>query len=191
MWKATPILVVLAMAASNAAAQTTVTPPAVPSSLSVPDGYTAFAIGRATGTQNYICMPSGKNVAWTFLGPQATLFGSDGDQFMTHYLSPNPDENNTARATWRHSRDTSTVWAVAIASYSSPDYVEAGAIPWLLLRVVGSENGPTFGDRLSSTAYIQRVNTSGGVAPASGCRSSVDVGKRAMVPYTTDYVFYR
>jgi hypothetical protein len=51
--------------------------------------------------------------------------------------------------------------------------------------------GPAFGDRLTRTTYIQRVNTSGGVAPAAGCAAPVDLGKRAMVPYATDYVFYR
>jgi hypothetical protein len=74
-------------------------------------------------------------MAWSFLGPQATLF--DGShQVMTHYLSPNPDEQNTPRATWQHSRDSSAVWAAAIASSSDAAYVEQGAIPWLLLRVV-------------------------------------------------------
>jgi hypothetical protein len=29
------------------------------------------------------------------------------------------------------------------------------------------------------------------LAPASRCSTSTDVGRRAFVPYTTDYVFYR
>jgi hypothetical protein len=35
------------------------------------------------------------------------------------------------------------------------------------------------------------VNTSGGVAPSTGCASATDVGKKALVPYTADYFFYR
>ncbi len=50
--------------------------------------------------------------------------------------------------------------------------------------------GPTGGGKLARTTFIQRVNTAGGVAPA-GCAASTDVGKKALVPYTTDYIFYR
>jgi hypothetical protein len=191
--KTAPFILALAVAAPAAAQSNVIVPPPVPQNLEVPEGNVPFAITSAEGTQNYICLvPNGGGPAtWTFLGPQATLFNAQNEQLMTHYLSPNPDENNTARATWRDSRDTSTVWAVAIQNSSDPAYVEAGAIPWLLLRVVGVEFGPDFGDRLVNTTYIQRVNTSGGVAPATGCSGRSDGGKRAMVPYTTQYVFYR
>ena len=168
-----------------------VTPPPVPANLEVPAGYRAFLMASAEGTQNYICMPTTTGVAWTFLGPQATLFDARQQQVLTHFLSPNPAENGTARAAWRHSKDTSTVWAVAIANSLDEHYVAPGAIPWLLLRVVGAEYGPQFGDRMISTTFIQRVNTAGGSAPAAGCSAPGDVGTRAMVPYTTDYVFYR
>jgi hypothetical protein len=188
LWKTAPFLVTLALALP--ATPDRITPPQVPGNLQVPDGHRPFAVAQAEGTQNYICLPSATGMAWSFLGPQATLF-EGRDQVMTHYLSPNPDEQDTPRATWQHSRDSSTVWAAAIASSSDPVYVESGAIPWLLLRAVGTEMGPAFGDRLVKTTYIQRVNTSGGTAPASGCAEPVDLGKRALVPYTTDYVFYR
>jgi hypothetical protein len=164
-----------------------VAPPHVPSNIEVPAGNTAFLQGHAVGTQNYICLPSG----WTFFGPQATLFDDLGEQVTTHFLSPNPDENGTARATWQHSQDTSTVWAVAIASYSNPGFVARGDIPLLLLQVVGAQDGPTGGQTLTQTTFIQRLNTSGGVAPSTGCATQADVGKRAFVPYTADYFFYR
>lgn len=51
--------------------------------------------------------------------------------------------------------------------------------------------GPTGGDVLANTTFVQRVNTSGGVAPSTGCASSADVGRKAFVPYTADYFFYR
>src|SRR5215216_5521720 len=49
---------------------------------------------------------------------------------------------------WQHSRDTSTVWAkVALdGSSTDPAFVAAGAIPWLLLDVVGVQEGPSGGD---------------------------------------------
>jgi hypothetical protein len=164
-----------------------VTPPPVPSNIQVPTGHKAFLEGHAVGTQNYICLPSG----WTFFGPQATLFNDHDKQIITHFLSPNPDESDIARATWQHSRDTSTVWASAIASSSDPNFVESGAIPWLLLQVVGAEPGPTGGDKLTGTTFIQRLNTSGGIAPSTGCAESADIGKKAFVPYTADYFFYK
>ena len=163
-------------------------PPPVPPNLQVPAGHQAFLEGYAEGTQNYICLPAGASVAWTFFGPQATLFNDHDRQIITHFLSPNPDEGGTARATWQHSRDTSAVWAVAIASSAAP---ASDAIPWLLLQPVGAEPGPTGGARLTRTTFIQRLNTSGGIAPSTGCAQSTDVGQRAFVPYTADYVFYK
>jgi hypothetical protein len=106
-----------------------IVPPPVPPNLQVPAGNKAFREGHAVGTQNYICLPSDSSVAWTFFGPQATLFNDKDRQIITHFLSPNPDESGMARATWQHSRDTSTVWAMAIASSSDPNFVESGAIP--------------------------------------------------------------
>jgi hypothetical protein len=163
----------------------------------VPEGHEAFLEGSAVGTQNYICMPAaGGGVAWRFLGPQATLFvstraGRGEQQITTHFLSANPVENGLARATWQHSLDTSKVWAAAIANSTDPNYVTPGAIPWLLLQAKGVEEGPSGGTVLAQTTYIQRVNTDGGAAPATGCTLSTDVNTMVMVPYTTDYFFYR
>ena len=168
-----------------------VTPPPVPSAIQAPAGTKPFLEGHAVGTQDYICLPSTSGFAWTFFGPQATLFKDNGGQLITHFLSPNPDESGTPRATWQHSKDTSTLWAAAIASSSDPKFVAPGAIPWLLLRVVGDQPGPTGGDQLLETTHIHRVHTSGGLAPSTGCSRSTDVGKKALVPYTTDYVFYK
>jgi hypothetical protein len=162
-----------------------VTPPPVPSNIQVPAGHQAFLEGHAVGTQNYICLPSG----WTFFGPQATLFNDHDKQIITHFLSAIPEEEDTLRPTWQHSRDTSSVWAMPVAdgSSSDPKFVAPGAIPWLLLQVVSAEPGPTGGRRLTKTVYIQRLNTAGGVAPVGTCT----VGQRAFVPYEADYFFYK
>lgn len=174
-----------------AAANDDVTPPPVPSNLQVPEGQQAYLIGHAYGTQNYTCLLSASGFMWAFHGPQATLFDEANEQLTTHYLSPNPAQNGAQRATWQHSDDTSTVWAAAIASSTDPNFVAPGAIPWLLLQVVGAHDGPTEGSTLTQTTFIQRVNTVGGTAPTTGCRVAGDIGKKAMVPYTTDYIFYR
>jgi hypothetical protein len=164
---------------------------AVPANLEVPAGNSAYLTAHAEGTQNYVCVLAAEGFNWQFFGPQATLFDDGGQQVATHFLSPNPDETGVARATWQHSADTSAVWAGAIANSTNPAFVAPGAIPWLLLRAVGTQPGPTFGSTLSDTTYIQRINTAGGVAPADGCRSAKDGGKKALVPYSADYVFYR
>ena len=167
------------------------TRPHVPDNLEVPHGIKVFLEGHAIGTQNYICLPSASLFAWTPFGPQATLFNDNARQVITHFLSANRFENGMPRATWQHSGDTSSVWAQAIASSSDPAFVAPGAIPWLLLQVVGAQDGPTGGHTLTETTFIQRLNTLGGIAPATGCTVSTDVGKKALVPYAADYFFYR
>jgi len=166
------------------AATDDIVPPDVPDNIAVPAGHKVFLKGHAIGTQNYMCLPDGANTpTWMLIGPQATLFDDDEKQIITHFLSPNPDQNGVPRATWQHSRDTSTVWALQIQS--APVALED--IPWLLLQVVGVEPGPTGGKRLMKTTYIQRLNTSGGVAPLPSCT----VGQRAFEQYTADYFFYK
>jgi hypothetical protein len=175
----------------------TITPPSVPDNIQVPAGNRVFMVGHAVGTQNYVCVPSGSSFRFVLFTPKAILFDSEDEQLTTHYFSPNPDEPNTdprvvsdyvIRATWLDSKDSSAVWGMVKPGHSSTDpaFVEPGAIPWLLVTKVGAQNGPTGGDRLSATTFIQRVNTHGGLAPSTGCASLEDVGKTAFVPYTTD-----
>ena len=168
------------------------TPPPVPANIQVPAGNKLFLVGRAIGTQNYVCQPVGDGFKFVLFTPQATLF-SDSKQVTTHYFSPNPEQDGAIRATWQHSRDTSTVWGEVKPGHSSSDpaYVAPGAIPWLLVTKVGAQAGPDGGDMLKGTTYIQRLNTSGGAAPSTGCGSPEDIGKREFVPYTTDYYFYK
>ena len=169
-----------------------VTPPAVPADLAVSSSERAFLIAHAVGTQNYSCLPAAAGgYSYVLFGPQATLFDEDGGQVITHFLSANPDEGGLPRPTWQHSRDTSSVWAALAASSTDPAYVAPNSLPWFLLRPVGAEYGPEYGGRLVRTSAIQRVNTSGGLAPATGCAAATDVGRKALVPYTADYVFYR
>lgn len=171
----------------------TVTPPSVPDNIRVLPPNQAFLVGHAVGTQNYVCLPGRSigRVAWTLFTPQATLFGEEREQLITHFFSPNPDEGRVVRATWEDSRDTSTIWARAVASSTDPNFVEANAVAWVKLEVVGTEAGPTGGDTLSGTTFVQRVNTSGGVAPLTGCLLPTDIGHTAFMPYTADYFFYK
>jgi hypothetical protein len=160
-------------------------PPNIPEILKVPAGNKAFREGDAIGTQDYICLPAG----WTFFGPQATLFNEHDEQIITHFLSPNPFEqapnpfeNGLPRATWQDSEDTSKVWATRLPpSPSTRVRFPGSCCRWL------AQDGPTGGDELSETTFIQRLNTVGGLAPTTACT----VGAMALVPYTADYFFYK
>jgi hypothetical protein len=176
-----------------ARAEKKVTPPPVPAGLEVEAGNEAVFVGHGVGTQNYVCLPSGSTVAWTLFTPEATLFDDRGKQLTTHFFSPNPQDGGIVRATWQDSKDTSTVWGTLINSSSDAAFVNRGAIAWLLLQVapkVGAQEGPTGGDRLTETTFIQRLNTVGGLAPTTDCAVTADIGKKAFVPYTADYFFY-
>jgi hypothetical protein len=171
--------------------------PQVPPNIQVATRNVPFLKGHAIGTQNYVCLPSSSGFSWRLFGPQATLFftfnffGSEvPQQITTHFLSPNPSEGGVARATWQSSIDTSAVWGRAIASSSDSNFVAPGAIPWLLLEVVGTQHGPTGGAFLTQTTFLQRLNTLGGTAPSTGCGESSNVGATTLVPYTADYFFY-
>ena len=59
------------------------------------------------------------------------------------------------------------------------------------LKRPAPHSGPTGGSRLAATTFIQRLNTSGGIAPATGCSQPSEIGALALVPYTTDYFFYQ
>jgi len=158
-------------------------PPDVPSNLQAPAGNRLFRLAHAVGTQDYVCLSTGW--ASPAYGPQATLFNEDNEQILTHFLGAYPVGSDAFFPAWQDSRDTSIVWASAVkdAKYT-PDPT---AIPWLLLKVVGNAVGPTGGDKMIVTTYVQRVNTTGGLIPTQACNP----GDKALVPYTADYYFYK
>ena len=89
-----------------------------------------------------------------------------------------------AGPTWQH-KDGSTV--VGLTPPMGTATVDPTAIPWLLLQAKSTAPGP-FGDKMVPTKFIQRVNTTGGLAPALPC-----VGRRpsSEIPYTADYYFWK
>jgi hypothetical protein len=151
-------------------------PPAVPDpNLVVTDGSVPFLLGHATGTQNYTCQLVNGVFAWTFVAPAATLVDDSGKVIATHYAGP----------TWQAVPDGSTV--VGSKQYGAT--VDPTAIQWLRLSAKSTSLGPDGGDRLVATTDIQRVNTTGGLAPTSGCDATT-LGNEQDVPYTADYYFY-
>jgi hypothetical protein len=115
---------VVALSQPARANQDIPSPPPVPDNLQVPAGNKLFLVGTPSGTQNYICLPSGSGFAFTLFTPQATLFGEDGGQIITHFFSPNPNpdpsEKGKIRATWEDSLDTSKVFAAVLKNPDGP-----------------------------------------------------------------------
>ena len=146
-------------------------PPAVPDpSLAVPAGNKVAFELDAVGVQIYTCQASGAAYSWTLKAPDATLYAR-GRVVGKHYAGP----------TWEY-KDGSKVVGSRLAGFT-PD---PSAIPWLLLQAASHE-----GDgRMSNISYIQRLETTGGLAPSSGCDAD-HVGAEARVDYTAAYVFFQ
>ena len=145
-------------------------PPEVPQDIAVPAGNVLSGMGAAEGFQIYTCQAGG----WVLQQPMAVLLHKGHKPFALHYGGP----------TWMAMDGSSVVGTRAgIAPAPSPD-----AIPWLKLSAT-SASGPA-GGTFTGTTFIQRVNTTGGVAPATGCDAD-HLGATAPVYYTADYYFYR
>ena len=172
----------------------------------LPQGTSEFLATHGVGTQGYVCLPSGSGVSFTVNNarPEATLFTNvfgEAFQVITHFLSPVENPNDLGPkpprfgdATWQSSFDSSRVWAQkanSIPAGLDASCPNAGAIDCLLLETIGTAQGPTGGRTLTRTTLIERLNTRGGSAPATGCSTAADVGKQVLVPYSADYHFFR
>src|SRR5262245_38556306 len=151
--------------------------PSVPSQIAVSDGYKPFLAAHAVGVQIQECISDAGGYRWRFVGPRADLYGDNGKLIATHFAGPS----------WQ-ARDGSKVTATLDGTGSVS--VDPTAIPWLRLRVTSATKGAD-GDRLFAAKYIQRINTSGGLAPAAATCNAGTLGHVAEVPYTADYVFWK
>ena len=140
-------------------------PPAAPAAIAPPDGMVPVARYKvATGTQNYVCTGG----VFVFKAPEARLVRG-AKRSIHHYAGP----------TWESEQDGSLVTAAKVAESPVP-----GAIPELLLQVKTHGGAPD--GELARVAYIQRLRTGGGLAPAGACTD----GAVQAVPYQADYVFF-
>jgi hypothetical protein len=162
------IAALVALAAAGATQAARVPAPDVPATIAVPAGHKPFLLGHAVGVQIYAC----DGVAWSFVAPRANLYDRRGKLLTTHFAGP----------TWQ-AKDGSFVVGRVVAREPA-----AGTIPWLLLETASTGGD---GDRLAKTTYIQRLATTGGLAPAASSCSAAAAGTVAEVPYTADYVFWQ
>jgi hypothetical protein len=131
----------------------------------VPDGVCLQDQALGTGVQIYTCTAG----AWVLKAPEANLTDRHGRFQGNHFLGP----------TWQWN-DGSKIHAAKTAQVAAPDPT---AVAWLLLAVTSEE-----GDgELADITHVQRVHTTGGVAPAGPCAPEAS---EVRVPYTADYIFY-
>ena len=147
----------------------------LPEVVRVPAGHRPAMEAVGTGQLTYECREKSAMPGiyeWVFVGPNAVLSNRVGARVGTYYGSP---------ATWE-SADGSKISGTQLAI--SPG--ASGSIPLQLVKT-----DPAVGSgAMSGVTYIQRVNTQGGVAPVSSC-DATNTGKRELVDYQADYIFYR
>jgi len=158
-------------------------PANLPAALAVPAGQVLALHDHAIGAQVYTCAGSGGadagpdggtvTYAWVLKAPDATLYDATFTQVGTHGVGPN----------WTSTVDGSVVNGMKVAQ---ADAAMAGAIPWLLLQATSTSGAGVF----TNVTYVQRLNTNGGKAPASGCDAGT-AGTETRVTYSADYYFYR
>jgi len=148
----------------------------------VPDGGLPPLIMHtaASGTQNYVCTAqngdAGTTYAWVFVGPQANLDDCNAQLVGHHFAS----EAGATAPEWQ-TLDQSYVIAAKQLAYTA----DASAVPWLLLKETSNGGSGT----IAKTLYIQRLFTTGGIAPTATCDANT-VNNTSNVPYTADYYFY-
>lgn len=154
---------------------TALAPPTVPPELAVPEGTKLTFVAAAKGVQIYVCAADACGaLAWQFHAPRAELFDDCGAVVAIHYGGI--DKGLPDGPYWE-AKDGSRVHGANPVSVPNP-----GSIPLLRLEAADTAGTGVFAD----VTFIQRLDTTGGVAPAGAC----EAGTRTEVPYTATYYFY-
>jgi hypothetical protein len=128
---------------------------------------------HARGTQDYKCTSSGgasPTYSWVST-PEAFLYDSCNDKVIQHSAGP----------TWTWLADGSAIKGTKVAGSDV-----SGSIQQLLLSAVSTGNT----GELSEVNYVQRLDTSGGAAPAAGDCTASNVDEVRKVQYQATYYFY-
>jgi Protein of unknown function (DUF3455) len=161
---------IAAMTAAGCATQMMVAPQA-PDAIKVPAGHAYRMTLVGAGDLTYECRATATGAAWTFAGPNATLTNAAGTVVGKYYGGPTWEANDGSKVVGKQ---------LATAPATRP-----GAIPLQLVEITsGMGTGA-----MAGTTYIQRLDTTGGVAPGSACDTG-RVGAKETVQYRADYAFY-
>ncbi len=148
---------------------------ALPEAVRVPAGHSVALETVGVGQITYECRAKANMAGqfeWVFVGPQADLNARNGNKLGTYFGPP---------ATWA-SADGSAITGTQVAV--SP--AGAGNIPLQLVKA----NPSARPGAMAGMAYIQRVATRGGVAPAAACDGG-QLGRKEIVRYQADYIFWK
>lgn len=140
-----------------------------------PGGHTRISTLYADGVQKYVSKEKTGTPGvfeWSFVAPQANLFDQTNKKIGTHSAGP----------TWQLSV-TDSIYAQAFSPAKTAPSPEAGNIPWLLLK---TKEGKTPTGAFAGVEYIQRIATTGGIAPANAPTAA---GQTVEVAYTAIYRF--
>jgi hypothetical protein len=146
----------------------------LPENIKVPAGNKVALETVGVGKITYECRDKANaagQTEWVFVGPEAVLNDRSGKAVGTYFGPP---------ATWQ-ANDGSKVTGtqLAVAPVSPKD------IPLQLVKANPAEGKGA----MSGVSYIQRLAVKGGVAPMMEC-SSANKGKREVVKYQADYIFW-
>lgn len=149
--------------------------PTVAAELAVPDDHRLAVVAAARGVQIYECVAdAGGALAWKLHAPRAELFDAAGAPIGIHYGGV---DKNLAPGPYWEAKDGSRVHGGSPASVPNP-----GSIALLRLTAADASGTGVF----SHVSFIQRLATTGGVAPTEPCTA----GKQTEVAYTAQYYFY-
>lgn len=126
------------------------------------------------GEQVFECRPRTADANafdWVFVRPDATLY--DGSSSVGRLATAN---------VWESASDRTSVSGLIRATQPGG----ADNLPWALLRAWPSGDSGMF----AGVTSIQRVNTNGGIAPATGC-DDTHAGSETRVAFSADYYFYK
>jgi hypothetical protein len=147
--------------------------PDVPDKIKAPAGEEVILMTHASGSQIYVCQAGADGQpAWILKAPDAELHDAQGAVIGSHFAGPAWKLNDGSEVTGK---------PAARVDAPTPD-----AVPWVLVAVTGHSGSGV----LSRVTTIQRIHTTGGIAPpATGCTAAkLDVEVKS--PYTADYYFY-
>lgn len=161
-------------AAQLAASEKLVIPAAVdiPSN---PTGNTRIATYFAVGVQKYkaqlVAGSSPARYEWVFVAPAADPYDATNAKVGTH----------TAGPTWQLPGGQDSIYAQHFTPARTAPSAEPNTIDWLLLM---PKTGKVPTGIFTSVAYIQRIATKGGKAPAT---APTNASETVDVPYTAVY----
>jgi hypothetical protein len=167
-------LLLAALLAAMPATAAIAEPDGIAAGLRVPASEAPAFMLNGNGVYIYQCRQSVSDpnaYMWAFVVPDATLY--DGARSVARHATVGLYESLS---------DRSSVSGIVRSSQPAG----SANLPWVLIRAQPIGDSGLF----ANVTSIQRVNTTGGAAPTSGCGPD-NTGEEARVAFHADYYFYK